>query len=69
MVYFTKQLVNENRHLVILSNKNQPREGGLSLLVEKSWPDPFADHWPRLDNSSILLKLSMEISLSEGKNV
>ena len=69
MVYFTERFVNGNRHLVILSNKNQPREYGLSLLVEKRWAGPFADCWPRLDNNSILLKLSVKIPLSEGKNL
>ena len=37
--------------------------------MEKLWAGPFADRWPRLDNSSTLPKLSVEMSLSEGKNV
>uniref|UniRef100_A0A9I9DIK3 Mitochondrial protein n=1 Tax=Cucumis melo TaxID=3656 RepID=A0A9I9DIK3_CUCME len=68
MVYFAERFLSGVRHLVILSDRNQPRETGLSLLVEKPCADPFVDHWPRLDNNSILPKLSVEIPLSEEKN-
>ncbi|KAA0035005.1 putative mitochondrial protein [Cucumis melo var. makuwa] len=37
------------------------------LLMEKPWAGSFVDHWPRLDNYSILPRLSMEIPLFEGK--
>ncbi|TYJ96624.1 putative mitochondrial protein [Cucumis melo var. makuwa] len=67
MVYFTKRLLSGVRHLVVFSDKNQPREDGLSFLVEKPWAGSFADHWPRLYNNSILHRLSVELSLSEGK--
>ena len=68
MVYFTEQFLSGVRHLVILSDRNQPREDGLSLIVEKPWVGAFADHWPRLDNNSVLPRLSVEIPLSEGKS-
>ena len=33
--------------------------------MEKSWAGPFADRWPRLDNSlSVEMPLSVEMSLS-----
>ncbi|KAA0053994.1 putative mitochondrial protein [Cucumis melo var. makuwa] len=48
--------------------RNQSREYGPSLLVEKPWAGHFVDHWSCLDDNSILPKLSMEIPLSEGKN-
>uniref|UniRef100_A0A9I9CKS9 Mitochondrial protein n=1 Tax=Cucumis melo TaxID=3656 RepID=A0A9I9CKS9_CUCME len=66
MVYFTERFLSRVRHLVVLSNRNQPREHGLSLLVEKPWAGYFADHWPRLDNNSILPRLSMEIKGVNG---
>ncbi|KAA0058006.1 uncharacterized protein E6C27_scaffold274G003110 [Cucumis melo var. makuwa] len=68
MVYFTERFLSGVRHLIILYNKNQPREDGLSLIVEKPWAAAFADHWPRLDNNSVLPRLSVEIPLSEGKS-
>ncbi|KAA0055865.1 uncharacterized protein E5676_scaffold943G00610 [Cucumis melo var. makuwa] len=68
MVYFTERFLSRVRHLVILSDRNQPREDGLSLLVEKPCAGSFAYHWPRLDNNLILPRLSVEIPLSEGKN-
>uniref|UniRef100_A0A9I9E2G3 Aminotransferase-like plant mobile domain-containing protein n=1 Tax=Cucumis melo TaxID=3656 RepID=A0A9I9E2G3_CUCME len=68
MVYFTERFLSGVRHLVILSDRNQPREDGLSLIVEKPWAGAFADHWPRLDNNSVLPRLSVEIPLSEGKS-
>uniref|UniRef100_A0A9I9D7C3 Mitochondrial protein n=1 Tax=Cucumis melo TaxID=3656 RepID=A0A9I9D7C3_CUCME len=68
MVYFTERFLSGVRHLVILSDRNQPKEDGLSLIVEKPWADAFADHWPRLDNNSVLSRLSVEIPLSEGKS-
>ncbi|TYK05702.1 putative mitochondrial protein [Cucumis melo var. makuwa] len=52
----------------VLLLPRRPREDGLSLLVEKPWPGAFADHWPRLDNNSVLPRLSVEIPLSEGKS-
>ncbi|TYK06377.1 hypothetical protein E5676_scaffold163G00690 [Cucumis melo var. makuwa] len=69
MVYFTERFLSGVRHLVILSDRNQPREDGLSLLVEKPWAGAVADYWPRLDNNSILPRLSVEIPLSEEKSV
>ncbi|TYK19639.1 hypothetical protein E5676_scaffold242G00260 [Cucumis melo var. makuwa] len=68
MVYFTERFLSGVRHLVILSDRNQPREDGLSLIVEKLWAGAFADHWPRLDNNSVLPRLSVEVPLSEGKS-
>ncbi|KAA0055892.1 hypothetical protein E6C27_scaffold438G00100 [Cucumis melo var. makuwa] len=68
MVYFTERFLSGVRHLVILSDRNQPREDGLSLIVEKPWAGAFADHWPRLDNNSVLPRLSVEIPLSKGKS-
>ena len=68
MVYFTERFLSGVRHLVILSDRNQPREDGLSLIVEKPWAGAFADHWPRLDNNSVLPRLSVEVPLSEGKS-
>ncbi|TYK04516.1 putative mitochondrial protein [Cucumis melo var. makuwa] len=68
MVYFTERFLSGVRHLIILSDRNQPREDGLSLIVEKSWAGAFADHWPHLDNNSVLPRLSVEIPLSEGKS-
>ncbi|KAA0040965.1 putative mitochondrial protein [Cucumis melo var. makuwa] len=67
MVYFTKRFLSRVRHLVVFSNRNQPTEDRLNLLVERLWDGSFADHWPRLDNNSILSRLSVEIPLSEGK--
>ena len=67
MVYFTERFLSGVRHLVILSDRNQPRETGLSLLVEKPCADPFVDHWPRLDNNLIFLRLFVEIPLIEEK--
>ncbi|TYK18070.1 hypothetical protein E5676_scaffold306G004010 [Cucumis melo var. makuwa] len=55
------------RHLVILSDRNQPRDG-LSLIVEKPWAGAFVDHWPRLGNNSVLPRLFVEVPLSEGKS-
>ncbi|KAA0052363.1 hypothetical protein E6C27_scaffold207G002060 [Cucumis melo var. makuwa] len=68
MVYFTERFLSGVRHLVILSDRNQPREDGLSLIVEKPWAGAFANHWPRLDNNSVLPRLSVEVHLSEGKS-
>ncbi|TYK08186.1 hypothetical protein E5676_scaffold886G00810 [Cucumis melo var. makuwa] len=56
------------RYLVILYDRNQSKEDGLSLIVEKPWAGAFADHWPRLDNNSVLPRLSVEICLFEGKS-
>ena len=67
MIYFTERFLFGVRHLVVFYDRNQLREDGLSLLVEKPWTGSFADHWPRLDNSSILPRLSVEIPLFEGK--
>uniref|UniRef100_A0A9I9EIL0 Uncharacterized protein n=1 Tax=Cucumis melo TaxID=3656 RepID=A0A9I9EIL0_CUCME len=67
MVYFIERFLSEVRHLVVLSNRNQPRDDGLSLLVEKPWAGSFADYWPCLDNNSIFPRLYVEIPLSEGK--
>ncbi|TYK25804.1 putative mitochondrial protein [Cucumis melo var. makuwa] len=36
--------------------------------MEKPWANSFADHWPRLDNNSILPRLSVEMPFSEGKS-
>ncbi|KAA0043323.1 hypothetical protein E6C27_scaffold110G002340 [Cucumis melo var. makuwa] len=47
---------------------NQPREDRLSLIVEKPLAGAFADHWPRLDNNSVLPRLSVEVPLSEEKS-
>ncbi|KAA0054833.1 uncharacterized protein E5676_scaffold1142G00420 [Cucumis melo var. makuwa] len=55
------------RRLIVFPDRKQPREDGLSLLVEKPWAGSFANHWPRLDNNSILPRLSVEIPLSEEK--
>ncbi|KAA0046555.1 hypothetical protein E5676_scaffold403G00180 [Cucumis melo var. makuwa] len=68
MVYFTERFLSGVRHLVILSDRNQPREDGLNLIVEKPWAGAFADHWPRLNNNSVLPRLSVELPLSEGKS-
>ncbi|KAA0034815.1 hypothetical protein E6C27_scaffold213G00490 [Cucumis melo var. makuwa] len=34
----------------------------------KPWAGAFADHWPRLDNNSVLPRLSVEVPLFEGKS-
>ncbi|KAA0059890.1 putative mitochondrial protein [Cucumis melo var. makuwa] len=67
MVYFIERFLSRVRHLVVYFDRNQPREDGLSLLMEKPWAGSFADHWSRLDNNSILPRFSVEIPLSEGK--
>ena len=68
MVYFIEWFLSRIRHRIILSDRNQPRDDGLSLLMKKPWVGPFANHWPSLDNNSILFRLSMEIPLFERKN-
>ncbi|KAA0060611.1 hypothetical protein E6C27_scaffold22G004890 [Cucumis melo var. makuwa] len=68
MVYFTERFLSGVRHLVILSDRNQLREDGLSLIVEKPWAGAFADHWSRLDNNSVLPRLFVEVPLSEEKS-
>ncbi|TYK00336.1 hypothetical protein E5676_scaffold1923G00140 [Cucumis melo var. makuwa] len=68
MVYFTERFLSGVRHLVILSDRNQPKEDGLSLIVEKPWAGAFVDHWPRLTNNSVLPRLSVEVPLFEGKS-
>ncbi|KAA0066963.1 putative mitochondrial protein [Cucumis melo var. makuwa] len=68
MVYFTERFLSGVRHLAILYDRNQPREDGLILIVEKPWAGAFADHWPHLDNNSVLPRLFVEIPLSEGKS-
>lgn len=65
MIYFTKWFLSRNKHLVLLSDKNQPRD----VLVEKPLGGFFTDYWPSLDNSSILLTLSVETPLSQKKSV
>ncbi|TYK02510.1 putative mitochondrial protein [Cucumis melo var. makuwa] len=45
MVYFTERFLSRVQHLVVFFDRNQPREDGLSLLVEKPWAGSFADHW------------------------
>ncbi|KAA0054197.1 putative mitochondrial protein [Cucumis melo var. makuwa] len=67
IVYFTERFLSGVRHLVVLSDRNQPREDGLSLFVEKPWTDFIGDHCSHLDNNSILPRLSVEILLSEAK--
>ncbi|KAA0031667.1 putative mitochondrial protein [Cucumis melo var. makuwa] len=67
MVYFTKRFLSGVRHLVVSSDRNQPREDELNFLVEKPWTGSFANRWPCLDNNLILPRLSVEIPLSMEK--
>lgn len=69
MIYFTEWFLFGVQHLVILFDRNQSKEDGLSFLVEKSWVGHFANHWPRLKHNSILPKLSVEISLLWKKHM
>ena len=67
MVYFAEHVSSGKAQLVILVERHQPIQSGLTFTVEAPLTGFFSDVWPGLDDDMILPELSVEVLFHQGK--